>query len=364
VHSGGLKAALYAPRSFRYHGAMIPHSSPLFDVEDEAAVCATLARKFVTHGDTARKLGAAGAAVMGKRWGIAVQSGTDAITAALRILGVGPGARVALPAYMCGAALDACALLGATPVFIDVAEATLAIDPAKVNAERGLAAVVAAHLFGMPAPVREIDAAPVIEDCAQTLGIPVGGRPVGAHGAFGIASFYGTKLLAAGHGGILVGDDPAYEKKAWGFLLHDKIESWEPHFHFLMSDLTASLALSQLGKLARFIAARRALAARFADALGACSRADCAYARFIVVAEDADGMIARFRGAGIDAKLPVHMPAALGVGIPEERIPVTVWARRHCVSVPLYPGLSEEHEARIVGFLKEHAHALRCWPSA
>ncbi len=344
--------------------AMIPHSCPSFDEEDEAAVRATLARKFVTHGEVARSLGAAGARVMGKRWGIAVQSGTDAITAALRLLGVGPGARVAVPAYMCGSALDACALVGATPVVVDVQEATLAIDPAKVNAERDLTAVVAAHLFGVPAPVWKITAAPVVEDCAQTLGVPAGTKPVGAHGAYGIASFYGTKLLAAGHGGLVAGNDPESEKKAWGFLLHDKIESWEPHFHFLMSDLTASLALSQLGKLARFVAERRALAARFAEALGAGVRADCAYSRFIVIAGDADRMIARFRDADIDAKLPVHMPAAFGIGIPEERVPVAAWARRRCVSVPLYPGLPEEHRAHIVRFLKEHAHALRCWPSA
>ena len=183
----------------------------------------------VTHGDAARRLGAAGAAAMGKRWGVAVQGGTDAIAAALRILGVGPGARVALPAYMCGAALDACALLGASPVFVDVAEATLAIDPAKVNAERGLAAVVAAHLFGVPAPVWEIRAAPVVEDCAQTLGVPAGGRPAGGHGVLAMTSFYGTKLLAAGHGGLLAGDDTAHEKAAWALFLHDKIETWTPH---------------------------------------------------------------------------------------------------------------------------------------
>ncbi len=344
--------------------AMIPHSRPCFDAEDEAAVRATLEAKFVTHGDVARRLGAAGAAAMGKRWGIAVQSGTDAIAAALRLLGVGPGARVALPAYMCGAALDACALVGAAPVFVDVAEATLAIDPAKVDAERGLAAVVAAHLFGVPAPVWDIRAAPVVEDCAQTLGVPAGGRAAGGHGAFAMTSFYGTKLLAAGHGGLLAGDDAAHEKAAWSLFLHDKIETWTPHFHFLMSDLAAALALSQLGKLDRFIAARRAIAARFAEALGREARAGCAYSRFIVVAGDAAGMIERFRAAGIEAKPPVHRAAALAFGIEEEAVPVAAWAQRHCVSVPLYPGLAEEHQAHITAFLREHAHALRCWPSA
>ena len=344
--------------------AMIPHSRPCFDAADEAAVCATLRAVFVTHGDAARRLSAADAAGMGRRWGIAVESDTAAIAAALRLLGAGPGARVALPAYMCDAALDACALLGAEPVFVDVAAATLAIDPGKVNAEKGLAAVVAAHLFGVPAPVDAIDAAPVVEDCAQTLGVPAGGRPAGGHGVLSIASFYGTKLLAAGHGGLLAGDAAAHEEAAWSLFLHDKIEVWRPHFHCLMADLAAALALSQLAKLESFLAARRALAARFSEALGEEIRPGCAYSRFVVIADDAAAMIARFRAEGIEAKPPVHKAAALAYGIAADAVPVAAWAQRHLVSVPLYPALAEAERAHIAAFLRKHAHALRCWPPA
>lgn len=345
---------------------MIPHSMPSFDAGDAQAVCAVLARGFVTHGTEARRLGAMGAELMGKRWGIAVQSGTDALTLALHLAGVRAGMRVAVPAYICAAPLDALALLGAVPVPVDIARDTLAIDPEAVNAvDPAPDAVVAAHLFGIPAPVEEISCTPLIEDCAQTLGIRAGDRPAGARGVVSVCSLYGTKLLASGHGGVLAGDDPALEAEAWALLLHDKQDTWRPRFHFLMSDLAAALGVSQAAKLSAFIQRRRALAACYAEALGAPRiLAECAYSRFLTVCEDGDAMRARLAAAGIASARPVHRPLFMLAGCAEKDYPAAAWAHRHLVSVPLYPAMGDGDAARIVAFLKEHARALDCWPPA
>jgi dTDP-4-amino-4,6-dideoxygalactose transaminase len=273
---------------------------------------------------------------------------------------------VALSSYLCSAPLDALALTGAEPVLIDADPATLAIDVTAVNREKNLDAVIAAHLFGYPAPVDQITCDRLIEDCAQTLGVSAGDRPVGAAGVVTVCSFYGTKLIAAGHGGLLAGNDPALERAAQELFTHDGQEEWRrPHLHYAMSDLAAALGLSQLGKIDRFIRERRAVAERYTEALGGSVIAPaCAYSRFLVIAEDAEAMIASFRAAGIEAKRPVFRPLHLLLGRPPEEFPVATWAHEHIVSVPLYPGMAAEEIACVTSFLREHARALRCRPPA
>ncbi len=342
---------------------MIPHSRPFFDAEDERALAGALRRRFVTHGEAAERLGREGARLVGKAWGIAVQSGTDALTAALRLLDVGTGDRVALSSYLCGAPLDALAATGARPVLVDADRATLALDVDAVNRLTDIDGVIAAHLFGRPAPVGAIACNRLIEDCAQTLAVRAGDRPVGAWGALSVCSFYGTKLVTSGHGGLLAGDDPVLERAARDLFTHDGREQWRPHLHYFMSDLAAALGLSQLAKIDRFLGERRVLAERYTEALGGNGiDPDCAYARFLVVAENAGAMIASFHAAGIEAKRPVYKPLHLLLGLPPEEFPNATWAHEHIVSVPVYPGIAAEDSARIAAFLREHAHALRCWP--
>jgi len=342
---------------------MIPHSRPFFDRDDETALVGVLRKRFVTHGEQARKLGERAAQLVGKSWGVALQSGTDALTAAFRILGIGPGDFVALPSYLCSAPLDALALVGARPLLVDNDKQTLSVDPAASKVFGSARAVVVPHLFGIPAPVDRIAHPIVIEDCAQTLGVSIAGGPVGSFGKLTVGSFYGTKLAATGHGGFLAGDDPKLRASLHSLLTHDERESWEPHFHFLISDVAASLGLSQLAKLPRFIEKRRELAARYAEALGRGSiLRDCVYLRFLVACESAERLIAEFRAAGIEAKRPVYKPLHLLCGYNPEEFPNAQWAHEHIVSVPLYPALSEEEVRHIVRFLREHAHEMRCWP--
>ena len=346
---------------------MIPHSRPFFDADDERALTEVLRRRYVTAGPEAARLGAMGAELLGKTWGIPVQSGTDALTAALYLLGVGKGDRVAVSAYMCSAPLDAIAAVGAIPILVDADRSTLAIDIDAVNALTRCDAVIAAHMFGCPAPVHRIRRSRVVEDCAQTLGVSSGGKPVGASGTLAVGSFYGTKLVAAGHGGILAGNAEALKQAADELFNHDKQDCWRFHFHFLMSDLVAALGASQIAKVPWFVEERRALAAHYLAALGGSVLPPaCAYSRFLLEAEDVEAMIGRFESAGIEAKRPVFrpLPAILessGHG-DLAAFPVARWAHEHILSVPIYPGMPEADRNRIVTFLEEYADALRQWP--
>lgn len=299
----------------------------------------------------------------GRQWGVATQSGTDALSVALKVLAIEPGDRVAIPSYMCSAPLDAIALAGGVPVAIDIDRQTLSIDPQKLNSAANIKAVVVPHLFGIPARIQETDHPNVIEDCAQTLGMDYDNRKIGSFGKLSICSFYGTKLLTTGHGGMILGDDCVNENRVVDLLSHDNRESWEPHFHFLMSDLNASLGLSQLEKLSGFVRERKRIAGIYMDALtGTDSIANSIFSRFLVAAQNADQTIAYFRERGIEAKRPVYKPISMLLEMDGKNFPNAMWAHEHIVSIPIYPGLPDDHIAQISGALKSKKSELKCWP--
>jgi dTDP-4-amino-4,6-dideoxygalactose transaminase len=236
------------------------------------------------------------------------------------------------------------ALLNLEPVPVDISPDTLAIDMEKADAATATCeAVLGAHLFGVPAPLHKITGAPLVEDCAQTLGVEVDGRTVGSLGEAAICSFYATKLLAAGHGGLLAFDDDARFAEAVSLVTHDKRDEWEPRMHVAMSDFNAALALAQLRKLPAMIAERRRIAARFAEAVGdPADFARSACSRFILFTDGAsEEMIEKFNSVGIEAKKPVYKPLYAYLGLGDELFPVAAETHKRIVSIPIYPGLSE-----------------------
>ena len=152
----------------------INHSKPYFGDEDVAAVSEVLRSAYVTNGPKAAELGLKTASLLGRKHGLATQSGTDALALAFSALGLRKGAKIAVPAYVCSAPLDALALLNLEPVPVDISPDTLAIDIEKADAAAATCeAVLGAHLFGVPAPLHKITGAPRVEDCAQTLDVEV-----------------------------------------------------------------------------------------------------------------------------------------------------------------------------------------------
>jgi dTDP-4-amino-4,6-dideoxygalactose transaminase len=249
---------------------------------------------------------------------------------------------------------------------VDIDRNTLAMDPSAVNRFGGLSAVIAAHLFGIPAPLHLIRNRNLVEDCAQTLAVRVGGRKVGSFGRLSICSFYATKLVTTGHGGAVAGDDPELFRRISDLFDHDNREEWEPHLHYRMSDLNAALGVGQLGKLGRFISCRRRIARRYAGALGCKVLSAGCYSRFLVVSErlDAPELAGLFSSCGIEAKSPVFKPVFMYLGEPASRFPNADWAYRKLVSVPIYPGMEECQVRRIEEKLRRHRNEISCWPPA
>ena len=229
--------------------------------------------------DLCRVTGAAHAAVL--------SSGTAAIHLALVILGVGPGDEVMCQDLTFAASVNPVLYQGAVPVLIDSEPSTWNMDPELLrravqdSLNRGLRpkAVIAVHLYGMPARMHEIMAVskefdiPVVEDAAEALGSRLNGRPCGSLGHLGVLSFNGNKIITTSGGGALLSDDRGVIEKAR--FLASQARDPAPHYehsqlgyNYRMSNILAAVGRGQARILAERVQARRKIYQSYLELLG------------------------------------------------------------------------------------------------
>jgi dTDP-4-amino-4,6-dideoxygalactose transaminase len=312
------------------------------------------------------------AAWVGAPHAVGVANGTEAITIALRALGVGPGDDVVVPSFTFYASVEAIPPTGARPVFCDVDPETFVVTADAVR--RALTprtrAVVAVHLFGNLAPVPEIEAlgVPVVEDAAQAAGSELDGRRAGALGTVATFSFYPTKNLGAfGDGGAVTTADGALADRVRTLRFHgsrDRVTYEEVGYNSRLDALQAAILRAQLPELEGWCAARRAAARAYADAglgeLAALPRAgpgaDPAWGLYVVRHPDADALAATLAARGVGARayyrVPVHrQPAMRELGAGAE-LPGTEEAARTHLALPMGPWLEREQVDEVVGAVR------------
>jgi dTDP-4-amino-4,6-dideoxygalactose transaminase len=250
---------------------MISHSKPTISAEDIAAVGAVLASGQLAHGPVAGELEDAWCAEVSMPFAAAVGSGTAALRLALLALGVEGNTQVALPAYSCVALLNAVLALGAEPLLCDVDRDTwtISVDDVAHRLTQRTKVIVAVHLFGASAPINDLTALGLatVEDCAHGVGGTCGRAPFGGAGTLSIASFYATKMIGVGEGGIVAGRDQDMmdvirRARDYGDRLPDG-----RHLNDKMSEMEAVLALRQLRRLGKTLENRQSLAFRYHSAL-------------------------------------------------------------------------------------------------
>jgi len=354
--------------------AVIPHNRPTLG-EDEANVLAGIIRSgHVVQGPRVEEFERAMAAFFGLQGGVAVNSGTSALEVALLALGVGPGDEVIMPSYVCAALYLATVRTGAEPRVVDIEPGTYAISPLMV--EKAMSprakAIVVPHPFGLPADVPALQhfRVPIIEDCAQTLGATLRGQPVGTMGTVAICSFYATKLLCTGEGGMVLSNDRAVLDRARALREYDEAAKLDPAtFNRKMTDLQAGLGLTQLSRLRSFLERRQALAAVYAQALDGAGVTLPAvpegrthiYYRYVIRVDLAapsrqgakrlDTLLRRMERRGVQCRRPVFCPLHQYLGL--DGFPESDRAYKTAVSVPLYPTLTDEEAARVARTLCE-----------
>lgn len=300
----------------------------------------------------------------------AVSSGTAAIYLALRALGVGPRDEVLMPSYVCSALLQATEAAGATARLVEVDPDTFNLSPADTRRRlrRRTKALIVPHLFGLPADLDELLALgpPVIEDCAQTIGVSYHGRPVGSFGAAAVCSFYATKLVAAGEGGMVASASSALLAKVRDGRTYDERRRYTPGFNFKLSGLHAALGLNQLRRLPRMVLRRRRIARRYDRALAGLpwhrpawpADRGHAYYRYVVrISGGVDRVMARLLADGVTARRPVFRPIHRDLG--QTGFPVTDRLWREALSLPIYPVLTERELRRIVAAVTRAADDRR-----
>jgi len=358
---------------------VIPIARPQMGEEEKAGVWEAMASGSLAQGPRVRAFEAAFAAFVGTRHAIATSSGTTALHLALLGHDIGAGDEVITVPFTFIASANSVLYTGARPVLVDVRESDFTMDPDLVEAAvtPRTKAIMPVSLYGLPADmlaladIAERHGLALVEDAAQAHGAAIGDRRSGTWG-IGAFSFYPTKNMTTGEGGMLTTDDAA---------LADRVRLLREHgmkvryhhdvvgYNFRMTDLAAAIGLAQLPKLTGYNDRRRAIAARYdAELRGVISPSvppgvTHVYHQYTIRVRERDAFADRLRELGVGSAIyypiPVHRQkpfVALGYG--SQRYPVTERLTEQVLSIPVHPSLTDDEVATVIGSVNEAAAAL------
>ena len=356
---------------------MIPAAKPIIGEEERAAVDRVLQSGMLAQGAEVAAFEAEYSATVQNRHSIAVNSGTSGLHMALEAIDMNAGDEVIVPSFTFAATANSVALTGATPIFVDIDPLTFNIDPKAIEAAitPRTRAIQPVHLYGQPAAMKYIMALAkrhdllVVEDAAQAHMASLDGTPVGAFGIAGVFSFYPTKNMTSGEGGMITtGSDEVARQcrllRNQG--MEKRYENEIVGFNTRMTEIHAAIGRVQLRKLANWTAIRQANA-KFLDenlkgvvvpyvAPGAVH----VYHQYTirVVGHDRDAFAAEMTkrnvGSGVYYPIPVHKLPSFGLTFD---LPETTRAGKEVLSIPVHPSLTQGDLETIVSVINSIAAA-------
>jgi len=342
---------------------IIPHSRPFITESDLNAVTAAVKSGQLSQGPEVEKFERTLAEFIGQKEAAATSSGTSALHLALLALDIKEKDEVIIPSFVCSAVLNAVNYTSGTPIIVDIEPLTynISVEAIKKALTKKTKAIIVPHMFGCPAEMdklSELDI-PVIEDCAQAIGATFKGQKVGSFGLLSVFSFYTTKVMACGEGGMVLSDAEDLILKIKDLRGYDNKDNYHLRYNYKMTDIQASLGLSQLFSLENFIARRKEIAALYFDEFKDCDfslpvwkeEKEHIYYRFVIKAKgNVSGYLEKFQQKGIMCQRPVYKPLHLYLNL--SGFPNSTEAWQKTISVPLYPSLKEEEIEKIVTIVK------------
>lgn len=391
---------------------LVPFFRPSLGPEEEEAVISVLRSGWLTTGEVTARFEQEFAAFTGARHALAVSSATAGLHLGLEALGVSAGDAVITTPYTFAATAEVIRYLGADPLFVDIEPRSMNIDADGVEralrqcraSGRKASAILPVHIAGLPCDMEALTeiagrhGVPLVEDAAHAFPVRLGGRYVGALGDAGVYSFYATKTITTGEGGMLVTDRPDIAARARVMRLHgidrdvwDRYTSpnasWRydvvaPGFKYNMTDIAAAIGRAQLAKAEGFLRQRARVARRYREAFADLDFlrlpedvAGHAWHLFIIhivpqrltVDRDAFAQELMRRGIGISVHfIPLHLMSYYRAryGLKPESYPRALESFRTCISLPLSPSLSDEEVERVASAVREtgrehHVRTLR-----
>jgi dTDP-4-amino-4,6-dideoxygalactose transaminase len=327
------------------------------------------------------------AAYIGAGAAVGCASGSDALLLALMALGIGPGDEVITTPFTFVATAAAIVRAGAKLVFADIDPRTFNMDPQAVAAAitKSTRAIIAVHLFGLPADLAPITALAesrsiaVLEDAAQAAGARYNGTRVGAIGALGCFSFFPSKNLGgAGDGGMITTSDPQLEQRLRVLRDHGSRNRYQYDtvgLNSRLDEIQAAVLRVKLSYLDRWTAGRRQMAARYQSlcaerGLGTFvelprETAGCGhvYNQFVIRTKKRDEMRAFLAQFGVPTQIyypsPLHLqPAFASLGYREGQFPQAEKASREVLALPIYPELSHAQQTTVIDTIDKFRMAV------
>lgn len=359
---------------------MISIARPHIGEAEIEAVVAVMRSGHLAQGAVVAEFERRFAGICGVDHAIATTSGTTALHLALLAHGIGPGDEVITTSFSFIASANCILYVGATPVFADIEPETFNIDPDDVEwrITSKTRAIIPVHLYGNPAGLARLQdicrrhGLVLIEDACQAHAATYQGQTVGSFGT-GCFSFYPTKNVMSGEGGIIKTNDDAVAEKARLLRAHGMPQRYVHEilgYNFRLSDLHAAIGLTQLDNLAAWTARRQENARRLRDALGdigmgfqaTAPDATHVYHQFTIRIESDRDEVRRYLaehgvGSEIYYPIPIHQQQLyreLGYDI---SLPHTELASREVLSLPVHPALADDDVdtvARTVRMAVEH----------
>jgi UDP-4-amino-4,6-dideoxy-N-acetyl-beta-L-altrosamine transaminase len=361
----------------------LPYGRQIVDDDDIAAMVETLRSDWLTTGPAVEHFETDVCEFTGAKHGVAVCNGTAALHAAMYALDIGPGDEVIVPPMTFAATANSVLYQGGTPVFADVEPETLLIDPKAVEAAitPRTKTIIGVDYAGQPCDwdalrtIADKHGLALVADACHALGAEYKGRKAGTLAGISIFSFHPVKHITTGEGGMCVTDDENLARKMRIFRNHgitttasqrEKTGAWfyemtELGYNYRITDIQCALGSSQLGKLSGWIEKRNRLAHTYDEAFAGSAFRPLrrqegvlhAYHLYVVRTAERNAVFSRMRDNGIGVNvhyIPVHFHPYYRekLGTREGMCPVAEAAYSEVLTLPLWPGMTAQDQARVI----------------
>ena len=362
---------------------MIPIAKPLIGEEEINAVVEVLKSGMLASGKEVEAFEKEFAQYLGAKHAVAVANGTAALDVALKTLKIGPGDEVITTPFTFIASANSILFQGARPVFADIDPKTYNLDPNDVleKITDKTKAIVVVHLYGQPANMKVFKEIAedyklyLIEDCAQAHGAEFEGQKVGTFGDIAAFSFYPTKNMTTGEGGMVVTNNDELAKKADLIRNHGQAEKYlhvELGYNLRMTNIAAAIGRAQLKKLEGWNEKRIENAKLLSEGIKKIDgltppyvdpRVKHVFHQYVIRVEEEfplsrDELMIKLREKGIGSAvhypMPVHhQPLYQKLGYPKDICPNAIEASKKVLSLPVHPAVGKENIAYIIKTLEE-----------
>lgn len=316
------------------------------------------------------------AAYLGVGHAVSVASGTDALHLALAAAGIGAGDEVITTPFTFIATAEAIRYVGATPVFVDIDPGTFNIDPAAIEAAitAKSRAVIPVHLFGQPVDMATIESVcnkhglSIIEDCAQSFGAAIGGRMTGSIGAFGCFSFFPSKNLGCyGDGGMITTNSPELAEELRILRNHGSRVRYHHSvigYNSRLDEIQAVVLRAKLKRIDEYSAGRRRVATLYSSLLQDSpvipphedGKGPHVFHQYTVLTDRREAIMDALAAARIASAIyypiPLHRQEVFAMEYRDVSLPVTEEISGRCMSLPIFPEMSDDQVRAVVGVIK------------